>query len=106
MAPKARREDRGTLLDALDRMRADVEQIAASDRHVVGTCSASGKEHLGPPSTPLPAGGLRDLESVYRYASIEEMEVHTPGGIVKSSCALASLDARVLEGVSPSKGNW
>ncbi|KAJ1494803.1 hypothetical protein T484DRAFT_1876904, partial [Baffinella frigidus] len=74
MAPKVHREDRGTLLEALDSIRADVEKLE-SDKKLTGTSAASGNEHLGPPSAPLPAGGLRELERVYRYVSIEEMEV-------------------------------
>ena len=64
-------DDHGTLLLAMEEMRASVERLVSLDKNV-GEGSVIFR---GPPSAPLPAGGLRDLELVYRYTSIDEMEV-------------------------------
>jgi len=67
------------LVRSFDAMHTAVEDIARKQEEgklgIMGSSTLSGNEHVGPPSAPLPAGGVRDLDLVYSCISIDDMEV-------------------------------
>ena len=67
------------LLRSFDAMHAAVENIARQQEEgklgLMGSSTQSGNENVGPPSAPLPAGGLRELDLAYSCISVSEMEV-------------------------------
>jgi len=72
--------DRGTTLLAFKKKRADVAILARKTEQgsvETGTYAALGQGHIGPPSSPMPAGGLLELERVYHYISIQQMTPST-----------------------------
>ena len=72
--PKARRkQDRSILLHSIEHMRPPV--TPREDEIMLATSAATGNEHVGLPSAPLPAGGMRELEKAFSYVSIDEMEL-------------------------------
>lgn len=68
--------DRATTLLAFKKKRAEVEKLARNTEQgsvETGRYAALGEGHIGPPSLPIPAGGLLELERVYHYISLQKM---------------------------------